>query len=129
MWAKISWGSYWNWDPRETSITVLLLIYIAYFSLRSSLKNNPNRANISSVYLIFTMVTVPFFVFIIPRLYPSLHPNPVINPERKINMDPSMRVTLLIAVISFTMLYFYLLDIKNRISLIQSKLKEKEYEQ
>ena len=34
IWAKLSWGSYWNWDPRETSILILLLIYIAYFSLQ-----------------------------------------------------------------------------------------------
>ena len=35
VWAKMSWGSYWNWDPRETSIVILMLIYIAYFSLDS----------------------------------------------------------------------------------------------
>jgi len=127
FWAYkvLGWGSYWNWDPRETSITILMLIYIAYFSLRSALKDNPNRGNISSVYLIFTMITVPFFVFIIPRLYPSLHPNPIINPERKINMDPSMRLTLLIAVISYTMLYFYIFDIKNRITIINKKIEDK----
>ena len=27
IWAKFSWGTYWNWDPRQTSIFVLLLIY------------------------------------------------------------------------------------------------------
>ncbi len=32
IFAKATWGgSYWNWDPRETSIFVLLLIYGAYF--------------------------------------------------------------------------------------------------
>jgi ABC-type transport system involved in cytochrome c biogenesis permease subunit len=30
LWAKSMWGSYWNWDPRETSIFFLLLIYGAY---------------------------------------------------------------------------------------------------
>ena len=37
IWAKFNWGSFWNWDPRETSIFVLLLIYGAYFALRSAI--------------------------------------------------------------------------------------------
>jgi heme exporter protein C len=73
VWAKISWGSYWNWDPRETSIVILMLIYTSYFSLYSALKDNPNRPGICSVYLIIAMITMPFFVFVIPRVYPSLH--------------------------------------------------------
>jgi len=32
VWAKFNWGSFWNWDPRETSINVLLLIYGEYFA-------------------------------------------------------------------------------------------------
>jgi heme exporter protein C len=36
-WAKITWGEFWNWDPRETSILVLLIIYMAYFTLRASI--------------------------------------------------------------------------------------------
>ena len=51
IWAKVSWGVYWNWDPRETSIIVLLLIYMAYFSLRAALSGNPNNGRLSSAYL------------------------------------------------------------------------------
>jgi heme exporter protein C len=125
IWAKISWGSYWNWDPRQTSITVLILIYIAYFSLWSALSNNTNRGRICSAYLIFAMVTVPFFVFIIPRMYPTLHPDPIINPEKKMKLDSSMRLTLLTAVVSFTFLYTYLLSIMNKLSRVNNIFKEK----
>ena len=37
FWARQAWGSYWNWDPRETSIFFLLLIYAAYLALRSAI--------------------------------------------------------------------------------------------
>src|SRR5436853_6461824 len=37
IFAQIVWGVFWNWDPRETSILVLLLIYAAYFALRSAI--------------------------------------------------------------------------------------------
>ena len=35
VWAKLMWGSYWNWDPRQTSIVILLLIYSAYLDRKS----------------------------------------------------------------------------------------------
>ena len=44
LWAKAMWGSYWNWDPRETSIFFLLLIYGAYLALRSAIEQVERRA-------------------------------------------------------------------------------------
>lgn len=118
IWAKISWGTYWNWDPRETSIIILFLIYIAYFSLRSALEGNPGRGRLTSVYLIFAMLTVPFLIFVIPRVYASLHPDPIINPDRQIHLEFTMRAALIISMISFCFLYIYLFSLANRISVL-----------
>lgn len=126
IWAKISWGSYWNWDPRETSIVILMLIYISYFSLYSALKDNSNRTKISSVYLLIAMITMPFFVFIIPRVYPSLHPDTIINAEKKVHLDSAMRLTLFISIGVFTFFYGYIFNLMNRISSVELKLQEKQ---
>ena len=128
VWAKLSWGSYWNWDPRETSIVVLMLIYIAYLSLYSSLKENPNRGGISAVYLIIAMVTMPFLVFIIPRIYPSLHPDTIINQEKKIHLETVMRATLFTSIVTFTLLYGYIYRLMNRITSLELKSEEKHYD-
>ncbi len=128
LWSKLSWGSYWNWDPRQTSISVLLLIYVAYFSLWSALGDNSRKGRIASAYLIFAMITVPFFVFIIPRMYPSLHPDPIINTEQKLRLDFEMRITLMVAIASFTLLYFYLLNLLNRITVIDYYARDKQDE-
>ncbi|HOP61789.1 MAG TPA: cytochrome c biogenesis protein CcsA [Spirochaetota bacterium] len=128
IWAKLSWGSYWNWDPRETSIVILMLIYIAYLSLYSSLKDNPNRGSISAVYLIIAMITMPFLVFIIPRIYPSLHPDTIINQERKIHLEAAMRITLFASIVTFTLLYGYIYRLMNRISALEIKAEEKHYD-
>jgi heme exporter protein C len=40
IFAKVTWGSFWNWDPRETSVFILLLIYGAYFVYDGSLREN-----------------------------------------------------------------------------------------
>lgn len=125
IWAKISWGTYWNWDPRETSIVILMLIYISYFSLYSALHENPNRTRISSVYLIIAMLTMPFFVFVIPRIYPSLHPDTIINADKKIHLESSMRLTLFVSTGVFTLFYGYIFNLMNRISSIELKIQEK----
>lgn len=76
MFAKVVWGSFWNWDPRETSILILLLIYGAYFALRSAIEDGERKRQLAAVYALFAFVTAPLLIFVVPRLYESsLHPN------------------------------------------------------
>ena len=69
VFSKLTWGSYWNWDPRQTTIFVLLLIYAAYLTLRSVIPDAHRRARVAAIYALFSFLTVPFLVFIIPRFY------------------------------------------------------------
>lgn len=124
LWAKFNWGSFWNWDPRQTSIFILLLIYGAYFALRSAIDSDEQRAKLSSVYSILAAVTVPFFVFIMPRIVESLHPDPIINTQGKINMDTTMLIIFLTSLVAFTLLFLWCLNLKiriERLSLIQRR--------
>lgn len=115
LWAKFNWGSYWNWDPRETSIFILLLIYGAYFSLRSAIDNYEQKAKLASVYAIIAFVTVPFFIFIMPRIVESLHPaDTIVDSRGKITMDPVMLTIFLFSLFSFTLLFFWILNVKIR---------------
>ena len=76
IFAQLVWGVFWNWDPRETSIVILLLIYAAYFALRGALDNEEQRRRLSAVYNLFAAVTMPFLIFVAPRIADStLHPN------------------------------------------------------
>lgn len=106
IFAKLTWGAYWNWDPRQTSIFILLLIYGAYLVLRSSIQEEKDRAKVSAVYALLSFLTVPFLVFIIPRFYFSLHPEPVINSAGKLEMDMVMIYVLLAAVGACTALFW-----------------------
>lgn len=76
IFAQIVWGVAWNWDPRETTIVVLLLIYAAYFALRSAIDDLERRRRLAAVYNLFAAVTMPFLLFVAPRIAESsLHPN------------------------------------------------------
>jgi len=121
IWAKFNWGSFWNWDPRETSIFVLLLIYGAYFALRSAVEGEEKRATLSAVYAIIAGITVPFFIFIMPRIIQGLHPNEAIVSKGKISMNPTMLVIFLCSLAGFTALYFWMLNLKVRAEQLELK--------
>lgn len=118
IWSKFAWGAYWSWDPRQTSIFALLLIYGAWFALRSSIESEEKRATLSAVYSIIAFVTVPFFIFIMPRIMLGLHPGSeeVINgkivqsasPVIDFRMNGNMLLIFFLSLAAFTILYFWM---------------------
>ena len=114
VWAKFSWGTFWNWDPRQTSIFILLLIYGAYFALRSAVETEEKRAALSAVYGIIAAVTMPFFMFIMPRILASLHPEPLLNTQGKVHMNATMLVVFLASLAGFTGLYAWMWNLHVR---------------
>ena len=123
LWAKAVWHSYWNWDPRETSIFFVLLIYGAYLSLRSSIEGEERRARLSAIYSTAAFVTVPFLMFIVPRIYYSLHPDPLINTSGKIQMDPRIRISFLAMLVGFTGLFAWMLSLRVRVLGVARRLE------
>ena len=121
VWAKFAWGQFWSWDPRQTSIFAILLIYGALFALRSSIESEDKRATLSAVYSMIAFVTVPFFIFIMPRLIVALHPDPIINIQGKISMDSVMLIIFLSSLFTFTLLYFWIFNIKVRYEKLKFK--------
>jgi len=105
VFAKLTWGAYWNWDPRQITIFILLLIYGSYITLRSAIPNIITRARTSAVYGLFAFFTVPFLMFIIPRFYFSLHPEPIINRLGRLDMDSIMAYGLLLTLVTSTALF------------------------
>lgn len=124
IWAKFNWGSYWNWDPRETSIFVLLLIYGAYFALRSSLEIEETRAKLSAVYSLVAGLTTPFFIFIMPRMMAGLHPGAKgdesgSTPVAQLHMPPNMRTVFFLSLIGFTLLFVWILNLRVRVAKLE----------
>jgi heme exporter protein C len=124
VWAKFNWGSFWNWDPRETSIFVLLLIYGAYFALRSSLEVEETRAKLSAVYSIIAGLTVPFFIFVLPRMVGGLHPGSKGDPQGSgpvvsFTMSGNMLFVFFVSLIGFNLLYIWMLNVRVRLATIE----------
>jgi len=125
IFAKSTWGSFWNWDPRETSIFILLLIYGAYFALRSAAESEERRAALSSAYAVMAFVAVPFLVFVVPRVYQSLHPtSSVVDVRFQMQMPPPILITFLASLLGFTFLFLWMFGLERRISIITARQKE-----
>ena len=128
VWAKFAWGSFWSWDPRQTSVFALLLIYGALFALRSSIESEEKRATLSAVYSLLAFVTVPFFIFIMPRIMKGLHPGsaddtnagPVVN----FNMNSSMLLIFFLSLVGFTILYFWMWKVSYKSIIYRDKLNK-----
>ena len=115
IFAKVTWGSFWNWDPRETSVFVLLLIYGAYFALRGAVEVEERKASLAAVYSIFAFVTVPFLIFVVPRIVPSLHPSDsIVDENLKFTMGPMVRTIFFTSLALFTVLYFWMYNLGRR---------------
>jgi heme exporter protein C len=122
IFAKSAWGSYWNWDPRETSVFILLLIYGAYLALRSAIESEDRKANLSAVYSILAFITVPFLVFVVPRVFQSLHPvDSVISSQIKIQMPFLIFLIFLSSLLGFSFLFIWIYKLEVRIILLDKK--------
>ena len=109
IFSKLTWGAYWNWDPRQTTIFVLILIYGAYLTLRAALPDEKVRAKVSAVYSLLSVLTVPFLVFILPRMYFSLHPSPVLNSAGRVEMDSIVLIVLIAALVDATLIFIQMM--------------------
>ncbi len=114
LFARIMWGSYWNWDPRESSFLLLILLYAAYLFLRAVVDDPERRARLSAAYALFAAVLMPFLVFVAPRVTASLHPQTVINPEGKILMDTPTKTVFFASLAGFSGLFLWMLSLEAR---------------
>lgn len=115
IWATWTWGEPWSGDVKQNMSAVAMLIYLAYLVLRYSFDDYEIQARISSVYNIFAFATLIPLLFVIPRLYDSLHPgnggNPGFGGE---DLDNTMRMVFYPSIIGWTLLGVWLASLAYR---------------
>jgi heme exporter protein C len=72
IWAKPTWGVWWDWDPRLTTTAVLLFATLGILALRSFVEDPMKRAVWSSVATIIAAVDLPIVYFSV-KWWNSLH--------------------------------------------------------
>ena len=105
LWAKAAWGAFWVWDARLTTTLILWLIYIGYLMLRGSAEGE-RRARFSAVLGIVGFLDVPI-IYISVTIWRTMHPTLIVGEAG--GLAPQMTQTLMVALLSFTLLFAFLL--------------------
>lgn len=122
IWARFTWGTWWTTDVKLNMAAISMLLYFAYFVLRSSVKDQDQEARLASAYSIFAFFTMIPLVFVIPRLTDSLHPgnggNPALGGE---DLDNTLRIIFYPAIIGFTLLGVWMSTLYYRYKIVQER--------
>lgn len=125
VWARFTWGTWWTFaEPRMNLSALGMMIYVAYFVLRSAFDNPEKRAKIAAVYNVFAATTIPFLLYIIPRQLPSLHPGADGNPAFSEITAPELRYIFYPAVVGFIALSIWLSNIVNRYKKVKVQIEQ-----
>lgn len=121
-WANIQWGSPWSNDPKQIGAALTLLIYFAYAILRNSMAGNDKKARIAAVYNIFSFALIIPLVYLVPAHFASLHPGSDNKPfEALKTQDHHLKYVSIPAMLGWTLLGFWIFDIRYRIRKLQLK--------
>lgn len=126
IWAKIMWGAYWNWDPRQTSVLIALLFYAAYLALRTAVEDAATGARLAAAYAALGLIVSPFLFFVLPRLGFTLHPDAVINTRGKVEVESRMLQVLVASSLAFTVLFFWMHSLRCRLLALAARREEVE---
>lgn len=108
IWAYPAWNTWWTWDPRLTTATIMELAYAAYLMLRSGMEDPERRARFGAVYAIIAFVSVPLTFFSI-RLWNTIHPVVIGSNEAgatgAFSMAPKMTQTFMFSLLTFSIVF------------------------
>jgi heme exporter protein C len=127
IWARPIWNTWWTWDPRLTTATIMELVYAAYLMLRAGIEEPERRARFGAVYAIVGFLSVPLTFFSI-RLTRSLHPVVIGSNDPSamgtFDMTPKMTQTFMFSLLTFTFLFGSLLWHRIRLGKLSERVEQ-----
>jgi len=108
IWARPIWNTWWTWDPRLTTASIIELIYAAYLMLRQGIEDPERRARFSAVYAILGSISIPLTFFSI-RLLRTIHPVVIGDSdptaEGGFDMTSPMKLTFFFSLFTFSIIF------------------------
>ena len=130
IWARPIWNTWWTWDPRLTTATIMELVYIAYLMLRQGIDDPERRARFGAVYAIVGFLSVPLTFFSI-RIFRTIHPVVIAGSDPTavgtFDMTPAMFQTLMVAIVVFSILFVDLVWHRIRLGQLANLVEEMKF--
>ena len=129
VWARPIWNTWWTWDPRLVTATVMELVYIAYLMLRQGIDDPDRRARFGAVYAIIGFLSVPL-TFLSIRIFRTIHPVVIGNTdpgaEGTFDMTPKMLQAFMFSLVTFTFVYATLLWHRMRLQGLADRVEQEK---
>ena len=107
VWGKPTWGTWWIWDARLTSMLILLFLYLGAIALSSAISDQKSAASSTAVLVLVGVVNIPIIKYSV-EWWNTLHQPATFKLTEKPAMSPDMWVPLLLAVLGLYLIFGWL---------------------
>ena len=123
LWGKPTWGTWWEWDGRMTSMLVLLFLFFAYIALANAEREKQGEGRITAIFGLVGAVNLPIIHYSV-IWWNTLHQGQSIDFVRGTSsIDKSMLWPLLISALGFTLLFGAIVLMRMRTELARNKVE------
>jgi heme exporter protein C len=116
LWGKPTWGTWWVWDARLTSVLVLFFLYLGHIALSNAFDNPQRGARAAAVLALVGFVNIPIIKFSVDW-WNTLHQPASITRLDAPAIDPAMLTPLLLMALAFTFYFVTMLLVRMRADL------------
>jgi len=122
IWGKPTWGTWWAWDARITSMLILALFFVMYLVAWRIYENNDKVFKITSIITLIGIINIPIIKYSV-EWWNTLHQPASINILSKSAIHTSMLIPLLIMTAAFALFSLLIFLMKYNTELIKIKNK------
>jgi len=122
LWGKPTWGTYWVWDARLTSMLVLLFLYLGYIALSAAETERGGERRGAAILALVGAINLPIIKYSV-EWWNTLHQGASIRLAGKSSIAPEMLTPLLLAVAGFTLLFAAIVLMRMRAMLAEQRVE------
>jgi heme exporter protein C len=123
LWGKPTWGTYWVWDARLTSMLVLLFLYLGYLALSAAESESGGERKGAAILALVGAINLPVIKYSV-EWWNTLHQGSSISVlSGKSAMAPEMLQPLLLSVAGFTFLFAAIVLMRMRAMLAEQRVE------
>ena len=122
LWGKPTWGVWWVWDARLTSVAILFILYLIIIFLKNSFSNVVVGEKITAILIIVGSINLPIIKFSVDW-WNTLHQPASISKLSSPSIDPSMLKPLLIMTVAFTFIGLLVAIMRIKAEIMNRKIK------
>lgn len=117
IWGKPTWGTWWEWDARITSMLVLFFLYLGIIALQKAYRHQDSADKTCAILSLVGMVNIPIIYKSVDWWY-TLHQPATLKFTEASSIHPSMAYPLLTMILAFYLFFTWLLLSNTRIEIL-----------